>query len=144
MTRTKLVGVVVTGMFLAAPALAQVEVVVTPPSLRFEVQPALVVVSPGLMVVEDYPEEVFFVSGWYWHKKGPHWFRARDWRGGWVVAPYKVVPGSLVKLSPGKYRHFKVKHAKVNGGHGNGWDGKGHKGGEGKHGGGKHKGGKHK
>lgn len=126
-------------MLLAGSALAQVEVVVTPPSLRFEVQPALVVVSPGLMVVEDYPEEVFFVSGWYWHKKGPHWFRARDWRGGWVAAPYKIVPGSLVKLSPGKYRHFKVKQAK-HGDKGGWFKGDGDK----KHGGGKHKGGKHK
>ena len=42
--------------------------------------------EPGVQVVEDNDEEVFFVDGYYWHP-GPDgvWFRTRTWRGGWVA-----------------------------------------------------------
>ena len=125
------------GALLALPAGAQVEVSVSLPTLRFEVQPQLVIIAPGIQVVPDYDEEIFFVSGWYWHRRGNHWFKAKDHHGGWVLVTQGVPPG-LVRIPPGKYRHFKVsggggEKVKLKGG--GGLFGGGGK--PGKHGGGK-------
>ena len=93
----------------AAPAWAQrVTVVVPPPpAIRFETPPPVVEVNPGVQVVADQEEEVFVVDGWYWTRRGDHWFRARDHRGGWVVAEPRVVPATLGRMPPGKYKHWK-------------------------------------
>lgn len=115
---------------LALPAGAQVEITVAVPTLRFEAQPALVVVAPGIQVVPDYGEEVFFVSGWYWHRRGGHWFKAKDHHGGWVHVA-KGVPLGLVRIPHGKYRHFKIggggEKVKFKGGGGKGGKGGGKK-----------------
>jgi hypothetical protein len=99
------------GVLVATPALAQVhvgvDVQIPLPTIRFEVPPPLVVVTPGVQVVEDYGDEVFFVNGWYWCRRDAHWFRTRDYRGGWVVVERRYVPGSLVKIPPGHYKHYR-------------------------------------
>src|SRR3954464_2060936 len=93
---------------LSLPAFAQVEVKINFPWLQ---PPPLVMVEPGIQVVPEYPEEVFFVDSWYWVRRDGRWFRARDYRGGWgyVAAP----PPALVRLPPGKYRHWKAERAVV-------------------------------
>jgi hypothetical protein len=82
-------------------------VVPAPPSIRFEAAPPLVTVQPGVQVVRDCDEEVFFSGGWYWHP-GPRgvWYRTHSWHGGWVVAPRRAVPVAVVRLPRGHYRHF--------------------------------------
>jgi hypothetical protein len=82
-------------------------VVAPPPMVRFEAPPPLTVVEPGVQVVRDNDEEVFFTGGYYWHA-GPDgtWYRTRSYRGGWVVAPRRMVPGAIVRLPRGQYRHF--------------------------------------
>lgn len=95
-------------MLVPALALAQIHVDIALPSIRFEVAPPLVVVAPGVQVVEDYGEEVFFVDGWYWCRREGRWFRTRDHRGHWVVVETVQVPGTIVKIPPGRYRHHKV------------------------------------
>jgi hypothetical protein len=72
----------------------------------FPTPPPLVVVSPGIQVVPDYGEEVFFVDGWYWLRRDTVWYRTRDHRGGWVVVQPRYVPASLVRLPPGQYKHW--------------------------------------
>jgi hypothetical protein len=110
------------GMLVTAPALAQVrvgvDVQVPVPTIRFEVPPPLVVVSPGVRVVEDYDDEVFFSDGWYWCRREDHWFRTRDYHGGWVVVERRYVPVSLVKIPPGHYKHYKMNRAVPAGGPG--------------------------
>jgi hypothetical protein len=90
-----------------APPPPQV-VVPPPPAIRFEAAPPLVTVQPGVEVVRDCDEEVFFSGGWYWHP-GPRgvWYRTRSWHGGWVAAPRRAVPGAIVRLPRGHYRHFR-------------------------------------
>lgn len=87
-------------------SLAQVQVVVDVPTITFGAPPPLVVVQPGVQVVEDYDDEVYFVDNVYWVRRGPRWYRSRDYRGGWVVVE-RGVPTTLVKLPPGQYRHYK-------------------------------------
>lgn len=114
-------------LLLAAPAFAQVsvevsappppriEVVAPPPprievaapSVRFAAPPPMVEVSPGVRVVRDCDEEVFFHGGFYWHAgPGGAWYRTRSYRGGWVMAPRHAVPMAIMRMPRGHYRHF--------------------------------------
>lgn len=88
---------------LSIPAFAQVEVKI---SFPWVAPPPLVVVEPGIQVVPDYPEEVFFVDGWYWVRRDSRWFHARDYRAGWVYVA--APPPGLVRIPPGHYRHWKA------------------------------------
>lgn len=91
----------------AGTASAQVHVVVQVPSIRWVAPPPMVVVAPGVRVVEDYDEEVFFQGGWYWYRDGGNWYRSHDHHGNWVGVPGPRVPPRLMQLPPGHYRHFK-------------------------------------
>jgi hypothetical protein len=93
-----------------APARAQVAVDIR---IGFPSPPPLVVVSPGIQVVPDYEEEVFFAGGWYWLRREGAWYRTRDHRGGWVVVPPRAVPASLVRLPPGRYKHWRKDQEKA-------------------------------
>lgn len=48
--------------------------------------PDLVYVSPGVQVIADYDEPVFYTDGYYWRYYGGVWYRSHDWRGGWAYA----------------------------------------------------------
>jgi hypothetical protein len=110
------------------------------------VAPPLVVVQPGVSVVENWDEEVFFVSPYYWVRRGDLWYRARSPRAAFRAVPMRAVPVTLVRMPPGQYvKYSKAKHHQ--GGHGRGDDrgrkghgnGKGDRGGHGKgHGNNKH------
>jgi hypothetical protein len=86
-----------------------VQVQIAVPTIRFETVPVLVEVTPGVQVVEDYDQEVFFVDGWYWYRSGPTWYRTRDHRGGWIVVHERGVPPALVRIPPGRYKHYRSK-----------------------------------
>jgi hypothetical protein len=89
----------------AAAAQARVDI-------RFDlpvVLPPLVVVSPGVQVVPEVREEVFFHDGWYWVRRDEYWYRSRTHRSGWMMVPPQRVPSRLVALPPGKYRNWKAE-----------------------------------
>ena len=100
-----LLGLLMAWSLLAQPARAQAQVQITiglPAVL-----PPMVVVQPGVQVVSGLDEEVYFVDGWYWVRRGPHWYRTHDHRGLWVwVAPVRV-PAMLVRIPPGRYRRLR-------------------------------------
>ena len=73
----------------------------------FPAPPQLVVVQPGIQVVPDYDEEVFFSNGWYWLRRDESWYRTRDYRGGWVMVPRRAVPVALYRMPPGHYKHWR-------------------------------------
>jgi hypothetical protein len=100
-------GIVASAVLLmsAVKARAQ-EIRVELPTIRFEQPPPLVVAEPGIQVVPDQPEEVFYVDGWYWTRRGDHWFRTHDYRGQWVGADRRIVPDRLYRVPPGHYRHW--------------------------------------
>jgi len=84
-----------------------IEVQAHVPAIRFEAEPALVLVTPGVMVVPGHDREVFFASGYYWYNVNGAWFRTRSHRGGWVRVAIDRVPVAIVRLPRGKYRHFR-------------------------------------
>jgi hypothetical protein len=68
--------------------------------------PALVEVSPGVQVIADYDEPIFFSDGLYWRSTGGVWYSSRVYNGGWAVnynAPYAVRGIS----NPGVYAHYR-------------------------------------
>jgi hypothetical protein len=96
---------------LTALIVSQVQIQVSLPTITFQAPPPVVVVEPGIQVVEDQDDEVFFVNNVYWCRRGPHWYRANDHRGGWVLVDGPGVPPALVKVPAGKYRRY--KHGKT-------------------------------
>jgi hypothetical protein len=94
----------------------QVRVNVPLPVVRFEVAPQRVEVQPGVQVVEDYDEEVFFVDGRYWMRAPDgRWCRANDHRGGWVFVEPRAVPARLGRMPRGQYKHFHGRHERDRG-----------------------------
>jgi hypothetical protein len=102
--------------FLLLPGLAAAQVSASA-QVRIDlpvVLPALVVVSPGIQVVPEIENEVFYTNGYYWCRHGGSWVRSKSHRGGWVVVAPASVPPGLAKMPPGKYKMWKpakpVKH----------------------------------
>jgi len=93
-------------VLFAAPAsaLAQVHVAV---NLGWTAPPPVVEVSPGVQVVQDYDEEVFFTNGRYWVERGGAWYWTQDYRGHWIPAGPQPVPLFLRNHHRGQYRHWK-------------------------------------
>ena len=50
-----------------------------------EAEPELVYVSPGVYVVAEQDEPVFYSDNYYWRYQGGVWYRSDRWGGGWVV-----------------------------------------------------------
>jgi len=99
-----------TGLALAAlllgvpvPSSGQVQVSI---GISFPEPPPLVVVQPGIRLVPELDEEVFFVSGFYWVRRGDIWYRTADWHGGWQPVRRGWVPPGLMRLPPGRYRYY--------------------------------------
>lgn len=93
---------------LPARAHAQMEMSI---QLGMPVSPPLVVVQPGIQVVENLDEEVFFVNGWYWCRRGPYWYRARGPYASFGYVEPRFVPYRLAYLPPpGHYRHWNRGH----------------------------------
>ena len=46
--------------------------------------PNLVYVSPGVQVIEDYDEPIFYSSNMYWRYDGGVWYQSRYHTSGWV------------------------------------------------------------
>lgn len=101
-------------LVIAAPGFAQVQVTLDLPRIVFPAPPPLVVISPGVQVVEDNDDEVFFVDNWYWHKRGGRWYRNQTHNGTWVVVEERIVPRPIFGYAPGSYRKWHG-HKKDNG-----------------------------
>jgi hypothetical protein len=66
----------------------------------------MVVVQPGVQVVENQDEEVFFTNGWYWVRRDEVWYRAARPHAAFAYVAPRRVPVALVRMEPGRYRHF--------------------------------------
>ncbi len=67
--------------------------------------PELIEISPGVQVIADYDEPVFYSDNYYWRFDGGVWYRSQDHRRGWVR--YEAVPERVRRIDrPSAYIHY--------------------------------------
>jgi len=67
--------------------------------------PDLVYAAPGVQVIADYDEPIFFADNFYWRLDGGTWYRSTSYTGGWGYAP---PPPALVRIDrPQRYAHYR-------------------------------------
>jgi len=68
--------------------------------------PDLVTVQPGVQVIADYDEPVFYTDGFYWRFDNGVWYRSGNYASGWVY--YGAAPARLRVIDrPYEYRHYR-------------------------------------
>jgi len=68
--------------------------------------PDLVTVQPGVQVVADYDEPVFFVDGFYWRFNDGYWYRSNNYYAGWYF--YERPPVAVLRIDrPYAYAHYR-------------------------------------
>ncbi|MBX7116381.1 MAG: hypothetical protein K1X64_18795 [Myxococcaceae bacterium] len=107
MVKALMVAAALVGTSASAQVNVQMQVGIPLPTIVFPAPPPLVVVEPGVQVVEDYDDEVFFVDGWYWTRRDNSWFRTRRHDGHWVVVDRRYVHPKLLRYQVGHYRHWR-------------------------------------
>jgi hypothetical protein len=71
--------------------------------------PDLAYVEPGVYVVADYDDPVFYADHVYWRFQDGVWYRSRSYRGGWAVTAH--VPVAVRRIDhPASYRHYHAPH----------------------------------
>jgi hypothetical protein len=66
--------------------------------------PDLIEISPGVQVIADYDEPVFYSSNAYWRYDGGVWYQSHTHTGGWVRA---TPPAAVVTIQqPSMYVHY--------------------------------------
>jgi hypothetical protein len=69
--------------------------------------PTMVYISPGVQVIEDYDEPVFYSSNVYWRFNGGIWYQSRTYTGGWVRVT--TPPRAIVSIQqPSMYVHYRA------------------------------------
>ena len=72
-------------------------------------QPDLVEIEPGVQVIVDYDEPIFYSDNYYWRNDGGVWYRSSYHNRGWVSAQ---PPTYVARInSPGRYRHYRPADA---------------------------------
>ena len=67
--------------------------------------PDLVTVSPGVQVIADYDEPIFYSDGYYWRSYNGGWYRSSYYTGGWV---YAQPPVAVLRIDrPHAYVHYR-------------------------------------
>lgn len=70
-------------------------------------EPEMVYVSPGVQVIADYDEPVFYSDHLYWRYYGGTWYRSPRYTGGWVVA---TPPPAVMRIDrPHSYVHYRPR-----------------------------------
>ncbi len=70
--------------------------------------PDLVMVEPGVYVVADFDEPVFYTDGYYWLNRGSTWYRSPVYTGGWVRV--SRLPVGVRRIhTPHRYVHYRPR-----------------------------------
>lgn len=76
--------------------------------------PDLAYVSPGVQVIADYDEPIFYSDGYYWRYQGNAWYRSSYYNRGWG---YAAPPAAILRIDrPYAYVHYRPQ----------GWHGRGY------------------
>ncbi|HWU88084.1 MAG TPA: hypothetical protein VN253_12445 [Kofleriaceae bacterium] len=69
------------------------------------VAPDLVYVGPGVQVVADYDDSIFYADNFYWRYDAGRWYRSSWYTGGWV---YATPPYAVARIErPYDYRRYR-------------------------------------
>ena len=71
----------------------------------YDAQPDLVEVEPGVQVIVDYDEPVFYSDNYYWRENGGVWYRSSYYIRGWISAQPPVIVGRISTRE--RYRHYR-------------------------------------
>lgn len=67
--------------------------------------PDLVYAAPGVQVIADYDEPIFFADRLYWRFDGVRWYRSFSYTGGWV---YATPPAVVLRIGrPHDFVHYR-------------------------------------
>jgi hypothetical protein len=67
--------------------------------------PDLVYAAPGVSVIADYDEPIFYTGGYYWWNYDGAWYRSNRYTGGWV---YASPPVTVARIGdPYRYRRYR-------------------------------------
>jgi hypothetical protein len=67
--------------------------------------PDLVYAAPGVQVIADYDEPIFYADNFYWRFDGATWYRSSSYTGGWA---YARPPAPLLRIDrPHAYVHYR-------------------------------------
>lgn len=77
-----------------------------PPPVVFVQAPELVYVEPGLYVVRDYDDPVYYSDGYYWSYRGGLWYRTAHWSDPWVTVHVSAVPHTCAYRDHRAYVHY--------------------------------------
>jgi hypothetical protein len=76
------------------------------PPIVFTEAPTLVTVEPGVSVVRDADQPVYWVDSSYWVYRDNVWYRSNTYDGGWAVVEVNVVPMNIVHRDHRAYVHY--------------------------------------
>jgi hypothetical protein len=67
--------------------------------------PDLVYAAPGVQVIADHDEPIFFADSLYWRFDGVRWYRSGSYTGGWI---YATPPAVVLRIDqPRNYVHYR-------------------------------------
>jgi hypothetical protein len=85
-----------------------------PYAVAFYEPPPLIMVEPGIYVVQGSAYPVYYVNGAYWSYYDGGWYRSRRWNDSWVRVGGDVIPGVIVYRDHHHYvRYYGHPHAHV-------------------------------
>jgi hypothetical protein len=77
-----------------------------PPTAPLPYGPELVYAAPGVQVIADYGEPIFYADGFYWRNYGGQWYRSSYYTGGWAY--YAQPPIVITRIQrPHAYAHYR-------------------------------------
>jgi hypothetical protein len=92
--------VIITGLY----AEVNVAINIGPPVIIVDEPPEIVFIPDfGIYYVPDQDYEIFFYSGFWWSRRGNHWYHSRYYRSGWLSVSDREVPRLVFKV-PRDYR----------------------------------------
>jgi hypothetical protein len=68
--------------------------------------PDLAYVAPGVHVIADYDEPIFYSNGYYWWSVDGTWYRSSSYTGGWAYVSSPPVAIARIR-TPYAYRHYR-------------------------------------
>src|ERR1044072_8472102 len=68
--------------------------------------PDMAYVAPGVRVIADYDEPIFFADGFYWYNSNGYWYRSHSDTNGWAYV--ERPPRAIISINrPYAYAHYR-------------------------------------